>query len=258
MSKQQNPTQARGEKEPKSNEADILASLLENLPSTDAIVVDVPSKCKFYKLDNPAEGIKIRPMTFEDEKAMMSHKNVNIDTLNLLLERCVSNVRVSSLLQMDKLYLIMKLREISYGDAYGATISCPSCRRDNTVQFSLSQLQVNYLPEDAENPAEVFLPVLQKTIKLRYPRVADEGYLQNSELTLANLWRFVESIEGHDKKTIISKVMSQLPLKDSHAVISALGGGEYGIDTDVRFVCSYCGHNEITALPITADFFTGN
>ena len=251
MSKQPNP-------ESQVSENDILASLLENLPSTDAIAVKVPSNCKFYKLENPGKGIQLRPMTFEDEKAMMSHKNVNVDTLNLLLERCVSNVNVNSLLQMDKLYLIMKLREISYGDSYGAVISCPSCRRDNNVKFNLSQLGTTHLPKDASDPMDVYLPILQKNIKLRYPRVADEGYLQNSELTLANLWRFVESIEGHDKKTIISKVMSQLPLQDSHTIINALGGGEYGIDTSVRFVCSYCGHNEILPLPITADFFTGN
>ena len=84
----------------------------------------------------------------------------------------------------------------------------------------------------------------------------DENYFSSANLALNNLWRFVEEIDGHSQKSIISKVIPQLPLKDAHTLLDAVGGSDYGLDTKVRFVCDYCNHNEIMELPITADFFT--
>jgi hypothetical protein len=117
----------------KLSEEQIISQLLENAPSIEEIPVDLPSKNKFYNLEDSGKPITIRPMTFQDERAMMSNKNVNIDILNVLLSRCVSNISIGNLLQIDKLYILIKLRELSYGDEYNATIPCTSCRRDNSV-----------------------------------------------------------------------------------------------------------------------------
>jgi hypothetical protein len=239
-------------------ESEILAQLLENLPSQTEIEVTVPSKNKFYTLLDPTKGITLRPLTFEDEKDLVSSKSASSDLLNTLLTKCVTNIPVNQILQIDKLFLIMKIREMSYGDDYKASISCPSCNATNRVSFFLSELGVNYLEEDAQDPLEVELPILKKKIKIRRPRVADEQYLLTSEKTLANLWRFVEEIEGHTKKTIISEVVKQLPLRDAHTIINFLGGEEVGINTNVHFICNYCDHSGDMTLPITGDFFTGN
>jgi len=238
------------------NDQAILKELLGNLPSNDEVEVELPSRNKFYNLVDPAKPITLRPMTFEDEKSMMSNKNPNVDAINSLLARCVGNINISHILQLDKMYLIMKLREISYGDDYSAVIGCPGCRKESNVKFKLSQLLVNYLDSDSTNPVDVHLPVLDKNVKVRLPRIEDERYFQSSELATANMWRFVEEIEGHTSKTIISQVVQQLPLKDAHAVLNALGAVDIGVDTNVRFVCSFCSHSEVMELPITADFFT--
>jgi hypothetical protein len=241
----------------KMSEQQIIDDILKNAPSQEEVAVELPSKNKFYKLADPAKPITLRPMTFEDERKMVSKTNVNIDVLNILLNRCVSNIDVGSLLQMDKLYLVMKLREISYGEEYTANINCNGCKRDNMVKFNLGLLPVTYIDDDMTNPVEVELPTLKKTIKVRLPRVADENYFTNTDNAIQNLWRFVEEIDGHTEKSVISKVIPQLPLKDAHALFNAMSSDNYGIDTKVRFVCNYCSHNEVLELPITADFFTG-
>ena len=240
------------------SEDEIIEQLLKGVPKSEFIPLDLPSKNRFYKLKNPAKPISIRPMTFEDEKAMVSKKNVNVDILNLLLSRCVDNIDVSQLLQMDKLYMIMKLRSISYGDEYQATINCSSCRKDNNIIFNLDNLPVNYIDDDLSDPVIVKLPVLGKEVALTLPRISDEQYFNSAESTISNLWRFVESIDGHTSKSLISKIIPQLPLKDSKAILSSLSTAEYGIQTKVRFICDFCGHNELMELPITGDFFTGN
>ena len=87
----------------------------------------------------------------------------------------------------------------------------------------------------------VELPILKKTIKISIPRVADERPTLLMQINaINNLWRFVEEIDGHDEKSVISKVIPQLPLKDAHTLLDAMGASEYGIDTKVRFVCNYC------------------
>jgi len=245
-------------KAPQNNDEAVIADLLKNVPVQNAISVKLPSRNKFYNLEDGAKHVVVRPMTFADEKALVSTKHANIDILNLLLSRCVSNIDINSLLIMDKLFLIMKLREISYGSEYTVAINCPSCRRENKVTFDLSILQTRFVEDDFEIPVSVNLPILKKKVTVRLPRVEDEKYLQNVELGSANMWRFIESIDGHTKKTIVSGVLSKLPIKDIHAILKVMNSENYGIDPNVRFACSYCSHHEAMELPISADFFIGN
>ena len=238
------------------SEQQLVDSILEHMPSNDEVAVELPSKNKFYNLKEASKPISLRPMTFEDEKAMVSTKNMGKDILNMVLSRCISNINVNDLLQMDKLHLIMKLRELSYGDEYNAVISCPSCKKDSEVTFTLSNMPVNFLEDDATDPMVFDLPVLKKQVKARFPRVSDEHYFTTAEFAIQNLWRFVEEIDGCRSKTVISKVVPQLPLKDAHRLLDHLSGTKYGVDTQVKFFCAYCSHTENMELPIGTDFFT--
>ena len=243
---------------PQQTDASVIKELLASAPVQEEVAVDLPSKNKFYSLIDSSLPVTVRPMTFEDEKSLVSTKNANLDVLNVLLSRCVQNIDIRSLLIFDKLFLLMKLREVSYGHEYKAAIPCPQCRRDNKISFNLTELAVNYIEDTTTNPISVTLPVINKKVKVRFPRVADEQYLHNLESVTANLWRFIEEIDGHSKKTIISGVLKKLPLKDMHLLMDTIQGQKFGIDTKVRFACNYCSHHEVTDLPITADFFTVN
>tara|TARA_R110002051_G_scaffold306333_2_gene376850 strand:- start:390 stop:1151 length:762 start_codon:yes stop_codon:yes gene_type:complete len=239
-------------------EDDIISNLLENLPSTDLVEIKVPSKNKFYSLLDSSKGIMIKCLTFAEEKELITRTGAGGDVLNTLLEKCVSNINIKDILQLDKLFIIMKIREISYGNAYKASVTCPACKEENNLSVNLSELNTIYMEDDVTDPVTITLPVLKKTVKVRLPRISDEAYLATNEKTLINLWRFVEDIEGHTKKTLISKVIGQLPLRDAHTILGALSGDGVGIETNVRFICNYCEHSEVLGLPITGDFFTGN
>ena len=90
---------------------DIINDILKDIPTNTTIQVELPSECKTYNIDE-SDIITLRPMTFEDEKSIVGSKGE--DPVNLLLDRCLDGIKVMDLLPMDKLYLIMKLREISY------------------------------------------------------------------------------------------------------------------------------------------------
>ena len=79
---------------------------------------------------------------------------------------------------MDKLYLIMKLREISYGDDYNTLLVCSHCKAENPTTVKLSHLNVNPVPDDFVDPVTVTAAYLKKEVKIRLPRVSDEKIMQ--------------------------------------------------------------------------------
>ena len=231
----------------------IVDELLKEVPTDTTITVDLPSECRVYTLEDEDMPITIRPMTFADEKAIVGSKK-NDDPVNLVLQRCVTNIKVMDLLPMDKLYLIMKLREISYGDDYQTLLLCQECKTENPTTVKLSDLNVNPVPDDFEDPITFMLPIAQKEIKVRQPRVKDEKLFMDTEQALDQLWRFVTEIEGHTDKSIISAVMDKLPLKDVRTILNAIKS-EYGVDTKIKFACKDCGGVSIVDLLIDANFF---
>ena len=232
---------------------DIIDDLLKELPTDNVVEVELPSECKVYELEDPNMPVTIRPMTFEDEKSIVSAKKEQ-DPVNLVLQRCVTNVKVLDLLPMDKLFLIMKLREISYGDDYNTLLICQECKAENPTTVKLSQLNVNPVPDDFEDPIVISLPQLGKDIKVRQPRVRDEKVFEDTTSALDQLWRFVVEIEGHKDKSIIAAVIDKLPLKDVRTLLNSIKS-EYGVDTKIKFACKDCGGVSVVDLPIDANFF---
>jgi hypothetical protein len=239
-----------------SAKQDIVDELLKDLPSDAAIEVDLPSECRVNELIDKDLPVTIRPMTFEDEKQIISSKG-DEDPVNIVLQRCVSNLKVGELLPMDKLYLVMKLREISYGDDYNCLLICEHCKAENPTIVKLSQLNVNPVPDDFVDPIEVKLDSINKSANVRLPRVKDEKFLGDAADSLNQIWRFVVDIDGHSDKSVIAAVVDKLPLRDIRKIMNALKG-EYGVDTNIKFQCGTCGGVTVVDLPINANFFDVN
>ena len=231
----------------------IIEDILADVPTNTTLEVDLPSECRVYTLEDSSMPITIRPMTFDDEKAIIGAKKED-DPVNIVLQRCVTNIKVMDLLPMDKLYLIMKLREISYGDDYNTLLICQECTSENPTTVKLSDLNVNPVPDDFEDPFAVILPVAGKEAKIRFPKVRDEKLFSDPQAVLEQLWRFVEEIDGHTDKSIIAAVMDKLPLKDMRTILNAIKS-DYGVDTKVKFACKDCGGVSVVDLPIDASFF---
>lgn len=243
---------------PQNDEAKqaVIDDILKELPTDTAVEVELPSECRVYKLDDPGAPITIRPMTFEDEKALVSAGKAQ-DPVNLILQRCTTNIQVMDLLSMDKLYLIMKLREISYGDDYNTLLICSHCQAENPTTVKLSQLNVNPVPDDFQDPITVSLPSINKEAKVRLPRVRDERIMTDTDAALDQIWRFVSEIDGHTDKSIIAAVVDKLPLKDIRTILNAIKT-DFGVDTKIKFQCDSCGGVTIVDLPIDANFFDVN
>ena len=234
----------------------IVDDLLKDLPTDVAVEIELPSENRVYKLEDPGAPITMRPMTFEDEKQIVSAKK-DSDPVNLVLNRCVTNINIADLLPMDKLYLIMKLREISYGDDYHTLLICKECMAENPTIVKLSQLNINPVPDDFSDPIEVELPSINQVAKVNLPRVRDEKLFKDTETALNQLWRFVDKIGEHADKGIIAAVMDKLPIIDMRLILNAMKT-DFGVETKVKLECSQCGGVSVVDLPIDANFFDVN
>jgi hypothetical protein len=240
---------------PKITEAKqkIVDELLKDLPSNAAVEVDLPSENRVYTLDDPSLPVTLRPMTFDDEKALISSAPGQ-DPVNIILQKCLGNLKVPTLLPMDKLYLIMKLREISYGDDYNVLLICNKCSAENPSTIQLSQLNVNPVPDDFSDPIKITLPTSNLEVEIHLPRVKDERWTSDVTTGLENIWRFVNRIGEHADKSIICAVLDGLNVIDMRTILNAMKA-DFGVDTNVKFSCSECKGVSVVDLPIDANFF---
>jgi len=231
----------------------VIDKLLENIPAETETIIELPSENRFY---NGVTQIMLKPMTFENEKNVVSNLKKDIDPINTLLADCLKGINVSELLLFDKVYILMRLRQISYGDEYEFIVECPKCSKESNVKMSLTDLIVNRLPPEINDPREILLPVTKRKIKVRFPRVKDEPYLLNPDTANQNLYRFVESVENISDLLVINQFIKKLPLKDVKILIKELNRPDLGLDPRVLFECPKCFKETEVSIPITPNFFS--
>ena len=240
------------------NREDIINDILGNIIEDEYIAISLPSKGLTYTFeDEDDKTVYIRPMTFDDEKSLTSSRKLGNDPATMLLERCTKNIKCDQLYPFDKLYIIMKLREISYGEEYNTRIICSNCQGEADITVPIDKLPVREVEDTFEDPVEITLPKIGKKIKLTYPRVKDEKYFKSVDSVSDHLWRFVTEIEGVSDKVVIAEVIKKLPLVDIKTILKHMNL-EYGIQTKIHFECTICGGGSLVDLPIDENFFNVN
>ena len=98
--------------------------------------------------------VELAPLSGRDEELIAAHQPIaNPALLTVLLSRCVRRlgpVRPVSedlarrLLVMDRQFLLLKLRQMTFGDHVQATVQCPweACRKKVDIDFSLHDIPV--------------------------------------------------------------------------------------------------------------------
>tara|TARA_R100001509_G_scaffold143375_2_gene99098 strand:- start:71 stop:817 length:747 start_codon:yes stop_codon:yes gene_type:complete len=230
-----------------------LDSLFSNYSENSLTILDIPSKGKFYQ---GFQGIEVKPLTYLDEQKILGSKTTE-DVVSKLLEKSIEGVNVNELLSMDKIYLLMKVREASYGDNYQFNITCPNCNSDIHSELVLSEhLNMNQVPDDLSDPREVDLPKLKVKAVVRFPRSKEDVFLKDLESSYSNLYRFVISINGNSDPIFVSKAIKRMHILDVKKLISEIGKPEYGVDPRFLFECPECSHTETMAVPLDVNFFS--
>lgn len=237
-------------------------------------------------LNVPAE-VKLRAITGKEELKMSStHISKYID---LVINACVTSLDESrpfdfnELTAVDKIYLFIMLRSLSYGDSMNVDYSCQSCKTPNTAHIQLSELPVEYLTDEAVDNLTVELPISKFIIKLRHLTDSrlNELELEARRKSLTSKRSFneerellisVERIESvtydDDQKGITTEVntpenrpifqmlIEQLIGRDIAAIQNAWDKlNNYGVTPYIIHKCSNCGESTTIGVDLTSTEF---
>lgn len=231
-----------------------LEKLFSNSPLETEVMVELPSKGKFYK---NFVGVKVIPLLFEDEQKILLTKNKNLNIVNEIISKCCIGVNINDLLLQDKVFLILKIREISYGSDYGFSLICPGCSNDIKSNIDLqSSLPIQYVDDSLEDPRTIMLPDLNVECKIRMPRVSDEISLRDIENMHKNMYRFIVSLNNIEDPVFISKALSRMKTRDKKKIYQEINNPIFGIQTSFMFECPVCKYSSKMELPFDSNFFS--
>lgn len=200
------------------------------------------------------QTVRLTPINFEVEKQMISREDAPEDNIDFILEKCVKGADLDDILAIDANYILFKIREISYGPEYKFVIGCPACGSEQNFSVNVDKLPVERLEDTG--PVTMTLPILGKEVVVRRATRADKQWMSDGEVLLDSLWRFVKSIDGHDRRDVISKVIPNLAAGDVDTLVGAVTAKDYGLQTTIRIKCNDCGHDGPIELPLTQGFFS--
>ncbi|MDI3548126.1 MAG: hypothetical protein PWR10_1778 [Halanaerobiales bacterium] len=209
---------------------------------------------------------QMREMTTGEEDMLLNRRSGrDTRTINKVLQACLVSpeVNVMDLLIGDRVFAMIQLRRLTYGDEYAFKVTCPRCNNRFEWEENLGDLKVQYLQDpawaDPEHRFTFTLPKSGKTIKWRMMRGKDEQKLallrrEFPEAIMSSIMALrITEIEG--EKMVSRKFLSGLPASDAAAFRGEVESKECGVDTTIAIECLDCGNVFDIDLPIGADFF---
>lgn len=209
---------------------------------------------------------ELREMTTAEEDMLLNHRQGREwEALNKVLQACLvtPGVDVTDMLVGDRVFALIQLRRITYGDEFVFRVTCPRCNARFEWEENLGDLKVRYL-EDPEyaKPEHTFtftLPKSGKTIKWRMLRGRDEQKMAvlrrehpDALMTSIMLLRVVE-IEG--EKMVTRKAFADLPASDAAAFRGEVEARECGVNTGIAVECPECWNVFDMDLPLAGQGF---
>lgn len=221
-----------------------------------------------------------RCMMVADQKFLSGSNQAPGSALQQLIQRTITSPEdfdVSKLTLADTLYLLFKLRVLSYGDTYKFRSRCPECRKKIDVVVNLAELPVETLTEDYQDDLVVTLPHRKDKVYTKILTNEDIEQINNEckrrkrkrpDDDSEYLLRIVYSIEKIEfdkpmkdgKKEITSTIeieryVSSLTDLDAAAITATRDSVSYGISTVIEHVCPECGEYIDIGLQLSSEFF---
>lgn len=246
-----------------------------------AELVELPSHGYLYKdvTDDPdileKGSIKVRPMTVHEEKILTTSRLVKSgQALDMIFQNCIkSRINPGELLSSDRVFVMLWLRSISYGNVYKFNLICqnPSCGRRFEHEVDLSEHPINEIEDDTiEEPFELTLPVMKYKVQFRLPRGKDEVEIikmQNKPKKmndtdesivqrLASILVRVEDPQGNEiPKSQYQRFVDSLVGRDASAIRNKIDDKDAGVEDIKGVQCPHCDYEFDTPIPITESFF---
>jgi hypothetical protein len=201
--------------------------------------------------------IDLREMTGVEEELLTNQRLIRSgDAVNQVLANCVLRFGesdkptlsdVMNMLSGDRLFTLVRLRQVSLGDEIELDLVCPNaaCRAKNHVVVDLNDLSVTPYGEDREF---IFaLPGSGRKVKFVHLDGNKEkrlAQLEEPNISSAMLIRILD-IDG---AAPTKKALSEMSMRDRSALRAEMLRVDAGIDTSIEADCESCGSRIRTRL----------
>jgi len=233
--------------------------------------IQLPSRGFRYEGRLPDGYVMVAPMTTREEALLVSMQGDRLELLNQVLDACLltRDVPLVEFLSGDRLFLLLSVRQITYGGSYHVEFPCPTCRGSISLVLDIPKdLTVRMLTEEDREPFETKLPVLGHTVGLRLLRVSDEMAIlrQASRVATARagpnrtylytIARHIVTINGQEvDSTKALSLVEGLVGKDSLAIRQTIEAHDCGPDFSIETACGRCSALVREVMPLTVEFF---
>lgn len=252
-----------------------LKELLEGLKGSTTIYeeIELPSKGRFYDdINGPANGIiSIRPMTGEEEQILATPRFVKKgQAINMIFQRCLKEqFKVDQLLTIDRTYMLIYLRGISYSPNYDVEVKCPECERKFGTTIDLNSMYVTSCPDDYGPDMHDVLPHTKLSFSYRLSTGRDEqditdhkdrrikafGDTSPDDSLIYRTATLLDNIDGLTNKSELQILLKNLPIDDVAYIRNCINEPPFGVDTNVEIICPSCLQDFEVDLPLEANFF---
>lgn len=253
-----------------------LEALIAGLVKPDLNIyeeIKLPSEGVFYDgTDGPKNGLlHIRPMTGEEEQILATPRWVKKgQAINMIFQRCLEEShRPENFLSIDRTFLLIWLRGISYTPEYEVEVKCPECDRKFSTMLNLNDLHVTFCPSDFRPPLTDNLPKSGYKFNYHLSRGRDETFIQEYRDRHLKMWgndqaddtliyrtaMLVDDIEGLKDKNELVMLLKKLPIQDVSYIRNIVTEPPFGVDTKCEIICSSCLADFEVDLPLEANFF---
>lgn len=207
--------------------------------------------------------IELREMTGAEEELLTNQRLIRSgDAVNRVLANCIIRLGESvepsvsdvlNLLSGDRLFALVRLRQVSLGDEVELDLVCPSqaCRVKNHIVVNLSDLPVTSYSQERE--FGFTLPGSGKTVKFVHLDGNKEkrlAQMQEPNISSAMMIRILE-IDGAAPS---KKALAEMSMRDRTALRAEMLRVDAGIDTNIEYECESCGARIRTRLEAEPSF----
>jgi len=254
-----------------------LKEVLEIIKGSSSVYeeIQLPSKGKFYDGENgPTDGVlHIRPMTGEEEQILATPRFVRKgQAINMIFSKCLresAQFRPENLLTIDRTFLLIYLRGISYSPKYEVEIKCPECEAKFSTTIELNSLYVEGCPEEYGPILRDSLPTTKLPFAYRLSTGQDEQNINehrerrvkafgdsaaDDTLTYRTA-ELLEEIDGITNKNELQILLKSLPISDVSHIRNCINEPPFGVDTNISITCPSCFADFSVDLPLEANFF---
>lgn len=207
--------------------------------------------------------IELREMTGAEEELLTNPRLIrNGDAVNQVLANCtlrigekdeVSTTDVLDMLSGDRLFTLVRLRQVSLGDEVELELTCSNtaCRTKSRATINLNDLPVTPYGDDREF---VFtLPMSGSKVRFAYLDGHKEkrlAQMQEPSISAAMMIRILDIGGSAPSK----KSLNEMSMRDRSALRAEMLRVDAGIDTAVDLDCDSCGTRIRTRLEAEPSF----